>query len=270
MRIGDRTAHCRLTRFQIVNKNGSCFSVCTFVDDLLLSLAWYTMIAAPQADIGPFEFEGVIDAICGMAWNRLNNDEVLQVAKIYYYFSVQFRENLEIACRLRPRDTNLAALRRDECATDNLSPWPAVAAEGEKMDHDEFMRRLLRLQPVCDEDYLTALGANYLSRARAVDDRARAHSIASYEDGGLSRVFMAMLRMPHWYGQGQRAFRYFLKQHIQFDTGNGHGALTRCLEADDSILPVWSAFHDLLRAGVPRLAAGGGVADPTGAHHGEA
>ena len=201
-------------------------------------------------------YQAIIDEICAMPWEHLDGDEVMQVAKAYYYFSIQFRENLEIACRHRPDDAKLAALRLGECNTDNLSPWPQVAFPGEKLDHDEFMRRLLALQPVRDNEFLDALGASYLNRVRAVDDHARACSIASYEDGGLSRVFSAMLRAPHWPGDGQRAFHHFLEQHILFDTDDeaGHGCLSRHLTPDASILPLWSAFAALLALAVPRLA----------------
>jgi hypothetical protein len=201
-------------------------------------------------------YHAVIGEICAMQWDRLSNDEILQVAQVYYYFSIQFRENLEIACRLRPDDPKLAALRLGECATDNLSPWPNVAAPGEKLDHDEFMRRFLALQPVRDGEFLESLGTSYLNRVRAVDDHARACSIASYEDGGLSRVFSSMLRAQNWHGEGQRAFRYFLEQHILFDNDDeaGHGSLSRHLVPDDSILPLWSAFATMLELAVPRLA----------------
>jgi hypothetical protein len=212
-------------------------------------------------------YETVIDKICAMPWDWLTSEEVLQVAKAYYYFSVQFRENLEIACRLHRDDPKLAALRLGECDTDNLSPWPKIAAPGEKLDHDEFMRRLLALQPICGSEFLEALGTAYLNRVRAIDDHARACSIASYEDGGLSRVFSAMLRSPHWYGPGQRAFRFFLEQHILFDTDDagGHGSLSRHLVPDDSILPLWSAFAEMLVLAAPRLgqiAEAGPVAEP--------
>jgi hypothetical protein len=200
--------------------------------------------------------EEIIATICAMPWDRLTNDEVLQVAKAYYYFSIQFRENLETACRMNPGDPMLEVLREGECDTDNLSPWPKVAAPGEKLDHDEFMRRLLALQPVRDAELIETLGAGYLNRVRGLDEAARARSMASYEDGGLSRVFAAMLRAPHWHGEGQRAFRYFLEQHILFDTDDaaGHGGLCRHLQPDASVAPLWSAFAALLALAVPRLA----------------
>ena len=60
---------------------------------------------------------------------------------------IQFRESLAEARRLYPADADLRRLEAEECATDNLSPWPGVAAAGERMDHDEFIRRTLALLP---------------------------------------------------------------------------------------------------------------------------
>ena len=211
----------------------------------------------PQATSAPkFVFDSVIDGICRMAWGDLDSDDVMRVAKAYYYFSIQFRENLEIARARLPDDEKLAELYAGECDTDNLSPWPGVAAPGERMNHDEFMRRLLTFHRVDRDDRLSEVGQAYLDKTRSIDHAARAASIASYEDTGLSRVFGAMLRAPHWYGKGQRAFRFFLEEHIRFDSddGAGHGSLSRHLAPDDRILPLWTAFRDLLTTSVPKLA----------------
>jgi len=202
-----------------------------------------------------FAFPAVIDEICRMRWEMLDAGEVMQVAKAYYYFSIQFRENLEIACRLRPGDELLQKLSEGECDTDNLSPFPGICGPGEKLNHDEFMRRLLAFQAIDRDHTLTLLGDAYLDQVHALDDLPRAASIASYEDGGLSRVFAAMLRARDWHGAGPVAFRYFLEEHIRFDTDDdeGHGALSRHLPVNDTILPMWSTFRDLLLAAVPRL-----------------
>jgi hypothetical protein len=208
-----------------------------------------------------FAFEEVNDEICGLGWEALDANQIMQVAKAYYYFSIQFRENLEVACSLCPEDEKLRDLRMGECQTDNLSPWPGVAAPGEKLDHDEFVRRLLCLQDVEREHKLAMLGDFYLGQSRNIEPRTRAASISSYEDGGLSRVFQAMLRAPDWPGAGPLAFRFFLEQHIRFDSdeGGGHGALSRHLQPHDNILPLWLAFKNLLVAAVPALASENGV-----------
>jgi hypothetical protein len=59
-----------------------------------------------------------------------------------------FRECLEIARKMYPDDERLLQLDHDERDTDNLSPWPGVAKAGEKMNHDEFMRRTLELAKI--------------------------------------------------------------------------------------------------------------------------
>jgi hypothetical protein len=203
-----------------------------------------------------FVFESVIDEIVQMPWERISNHEVLKIAKVYYYFSIQFRENLAIACQLFPRDENLKKLHREECDTDNLSPFPGITKVGERVNHDEFMKRLLQMQSIEQKPVLEQAGMSYLLQVRQINPAVRARSIASYEDGGLHSVFSAILRAPQWQGTGQQAFRFFLEEHIKFDTdvNGGHGALSRHLEQDDSIEPLWTAFKELLITAAPILA----------------
>jgi hypothetical protein len=207
---------------------------------------------------GDFRFKQVIGEICDLGWSGLDEPGVVDAAWAYYFFSVQFQENMEVARALYPEDLNLEDLEREESNTDNLSPWPEVAAEGEKMNHCEFMHRVLELVPIAeDKRYrFEAAGARYLERVRAMDQQVRALSIASYEDGGLERVFGAMLKSPPAVNKVVEGFRYFLFAHIQFDSdpNGGHGAMTRHLSPDDRVLPLWSAFYDLLVGFVPALA----------------
>ncbi len=202
-------------------------------------------------------YEHVIDDICGLKWASLSRDELVAVAWAYYYFSVQFRENLELACDLDPADENLAKLHEGECNTDNLSPFPGVAEYGERMDHDEFMRRVLALSNIDPElrGRIEALGASYLAEIRRIDDATRAMSIASYEDGGLEAVFESILQAPDWDSAALQAFRHFLVQHIKFDSDvdGGHGALSRHIVLDDRINPLWQAFFSILVGAVPAL-----------------
>lgn len=204
-------------------------------------------------------YQDVIAQICDLNWAGLSEEEMLAAAWAYYFFSIQFRENLELACDLYPEDANLARLKREECATGNLSPFPGVAAAGEKMDHDEFMRRLLRLCPIAEQTRrdFTEAGARYLDDVRGLEPVARALSISSYEDGGLERVFTAILTSPEFKNPALQAFRFFLSEHIRFDSDptQGHGSLSRHLVPDDSVLDFWVAFRRLLVECTPRLLA---------------
>ena len=207
----------------------------------------------------PCAGEPVISEICDLNWVNLTGNDMVRVAWAYYYFSIQFRENLEIACELYPDDQNLARLKQEECATDNLSPYPGVADAGEKMDHDEFMRRALTLSPIPEETtrkFATA-GELYLEEIRAMSPGARALSIANYESGGLERLFKAMLQAPATDNKLVEAFRFFMLEHIRFDSDpiQGHGALSRQMTGDENILPLWDAFRRLVVDFVPNIQA---------------
>jgi hypothetical protein len=213
--------------------------------------------AAEPAQSSGFAYERVIDDICELNWTALSEGDLIRVAWAYYHFSVQFRQCLEIARELYPDDERLLQLDHGERNTDNLSPWPGVAAVGEKMNHDDFMRRTLELAriPEIGQMALGSIGSDYLRKVRVIDRKTKALALATYEDGGLERVFRAILTAPHWTGPLQRAFKHFLTEHIRFDSDpdQGHGALCRHLTADDSVLPLWTLFKHMLIEAAPRL-----------------
>jgi hypothetical protein len=201
-------------------------------------------------------FERIIIEICSAQWKFATVEQLLNVCHVYYYFSIQFRENLEIACQLHPNDDKLIRLSKEECNTDNLSPWSGIAQPAEKLDHDEFIRRALLLEP--RRRRLAALddiGISYLKKIREIDPRSRAKSIASYEDNGLRRIFLSILEAPHWDGPILGAFRFFLLKHLEFDSAaeSGHGSLSRHLVPDCSVTPLWRALKDLLGAAAPEI-----------------
>jgi hypothetical protein len=203
-------------------------------------------------------YKKLIQDICNMNWTSLSPEDLSRVAWAYYYFSIQFRECLEIARGLYPDDERLLELDRGERDTSNLSPWPGVAAAGEKMNHDEFMRRTLELGQIPENHKreLTAIGQGYLARTRAMDPKVRALALASYEDGGLEAVFTAFLTAPTWDGPLLQAFKHFLAEHIRFDSDPdaGHGALCRHLVPDERVAPLWAEFKRILLEAAPRLA----------------
>lgn len=205
-------------------------------------------------------YKMVILEIANLRWTELTEQELSAVALAYYYFSIQFRENLAEAARLYPNDEMIRKLIAGECDTDNLSPWPGIAEAGETINHDEFMRRAIELFPIAPEvrDLVEKSGAAYLEQARNLPSTVKACSIASYENGGLESTFRAMLTAPHWNTPTLRAFHHFLTAHISFDSdpNEGHGALSRHLIVDDRILPLWVDFRELLLAAAPSLSRG--------------
>ena len=207
---------------------------------------------------GRYAYEQVIDEICALDWQGLGCAEMMQAAAAYHVFSIQFRESLQVARRLYPADEKLRRLEQEECDTDNLSPWPGVADAAERMNHDEYMRRTLALAPQgqAPSERLGSAARSYLEMSRSLDLPTRAASIASYEDGGLERVFRAMLLFCDWNNPLLASFEHFLAEHIRFDSDpdQGHGALSRHITVDDRILPLWQGFKALLVTCVPGLA----------------
>ena len=204
-----------------------------------------------------YAYKRVIAEIHDLNWDHLREDEMISVAWSYYFFSIQFRENLQLACTLYSHDVNLRKLETEECHTDNLSPYPGVADAGERLNHDEFMRRLLCLSPITEklEIHVKSIGHRYLEEIRGATPEIRALSISSYEDGGLEMVFKGILRAPTYENPLLNAFRFFLTEHIRFDSDpiNGHGGLSRHMVCDDRVLPLWLAFKRLLVETTPSL-----------------
>ena len=201
-------------------------------------------------------YHAVIEDICHLNWPALSREQLMATCAAYYYFSVQFVEAVDIACSLYPSDPKLAELREGECDTDNLSPYPGVAKKGEKMNHDEFVRRAVALSGLgaSERARVEGIGRAYLEKVHRMEPHIRAMSLSSYEDEGLPPVFQAILKAPDWDEPALGAFRHFLVQHVALDS-NVHGALCRHLVADDRILPLWQAFRNLLVEAAPELAA---------------
>jgi hypothetical protein len=201
--------------------------------------------------------ETVVANICHLNWTSLTQGDLINVAWAYYYFSVQFRENLEIARKLYPDDDRLFQLDKGERDTDNLSSWPDVAENSERMNHDEFMRRTLQLTAISEGQRrrLMQIGQSYLTKVRAINDHSKTLALASYEHGGLERVFRAILTAPHWNCALLQAFEHFLTEHIKFDSDpeHGHGSLCRHLMPDERVLPLWKEFRQMLVEAAPRL-----------------
>ena len=120
-------------------------------------------------------YDAVVEDICRLNWSGLDQSDVSAVAWAYYFFSIQFRENLRLAQQLRPDDPALGRLVAEECDTDNLSPWPGVAEAGERLNHDEFMRRVLALSPIepAAQRRVEQAGQRYLAGIRAMDTPTR-------------------------------------------------------------------------------------------------
>ncbi|MGH1403481.1 MAG: hypothetical protein ACRBDL_04505 [Alphaproteobacteria bacterium] len=205
-----------------------------------------------------FNTNNAVNRICNLDWESFNEDQIASAAWMLYYLSIQFRKNLETAMELHPNDPALQELATEELHTDNLSPFPNIAEEGECLDHDEFLKRIIDSYPMEQEkkQFLTALGNKYLAELSHMPDEAKTMHLVSLEDGGASRIYQSILNAPteQWESNEMQAFHHFLEKHVAFDNlegeDAGHGALIRKLGMDDSIAPMYDVLADCMEEAI--------------------
>lgn len=201
-----------------------------------------------------FQANSAINRVCDIGWETLNEQQMTSAVWMFYFRSVQFRENLEAAIRLHPDNQNLRTLTEEELHTNNLSPYNGIAAEGEYLDHDTFLKRIIETHPIPPEkrQYLENLGKEYLDSMTKMPDEIKAMCLVSSEDGGSSKIYTNILTSPQncWKSNGMQAFRHFLQKHVEFDStegeDTGHGMLVRKLGIDDRVAPMLDKFADCL------------------------
>ena len=159
-------------------------------------------------------FEHVIADIGQLRWGSLAMEECVDVAWAYYFFSIQFRENLEIARRLHPADDKL--LKRQN-----------FLAHGKR--YLDWVRGLD--QPT-----------RAMSIASYEDGGLEAVFTAMLTMPTWDNPVLMAFR--HFLSEHIR---------FDSDPDAGHGALARHLQPDDRILPLWVSFRELLITFVPGL-----------------
>ncbi len=196
--------------------------------------------------------------IAAMNWVALSPDERVDVAWTTYFFSVQCRESLNAALQVHPDHEGLKHYAQAVCQTTNLSPWTGVASPGEAMHHDEFLRRVLTREPVCQERRarLQRLGAAYLVTTRGLNAPVKAMGVLSYLTGGLDAVYRTIQSTAQGEGELMRGFRYFLTEHVRLvhaSQAELPSASSAGSNDGDSAGLMWTAFRDLLLQTVPSL-----------------
>ena len=177
-------------------------------------------------------YKQTVAEIRNLRWERLNAGELQQLMVLSGYAAREFAESLRIARRLHPDNAQLEEMAAGELQTDNLR-FNDYARRG---DHADFLWQFIdRYGIMKSEEQVSAVGEAYLDRVRTLDDQTRVMSIASREQE-LPGIFSRILSASDWNASGLLEFRYYLKQHILFDTGiGGHGELTRDIPIDDRV-----------------------------------
>ena len=193
-----------------------------------------------------------------MNWRRLSIGELIDVAWAYYFFSIQFRENLLIARELLPDDAQLEQLgsrRKGYGQFISLSRGcRRRGASGSRRVHAESV--------VADADRRASAAIASRRSARLISAKSAPLTVGqgprasrAMRTGVLRKCSGACCRPRIGRIPCSQGFKHFLEKHIEFDSDveNGHGGLCRHLPPNEGVRELWTAFKESLIQVAPAL-----------------
>lgn len=195
------------------------------------------------------QYKAVVKQIRELNWMSLSTGELQVLMYLSWVAAVEFAEALRIALQLYPHHQGLRQTAEGELETANLA-YGSFTKVG---DHSEFLAHFIRENGIEVPPPVREAGNKYLAACRSLPGEVRAMSVFSREEE-LERIFKEILKVPaDWSAPGLPEYRYFLKQHIQFDScEGGHHDLTRDFLVDNRVLPFYRARLELYRP-IPSL-----------------
>lgn len=193
-------------------------------------------------------FKNIVREIRELPWELLDGQELQRLMFISEVYAREFAEALRIALRLHPDHPDLRDMARGELDTTNLRFGDYTLAG----DHADFLSFYLQRHGIHGDALLLQHASAYVTACRQLSPEVRAMSVFSREEE-LSGIFRQILQAPDWTAPGLVAFRFYMEQHILFDTAEGgHHDLTKGFPVDDRLVPFYTARINTYRA-IPRL-----------------
>lgn len=196
------------------------------------------------------KFKSTVRQIRDLPWQLLDRRELQRLMYISHVYAIEFAEALRIALQEYPDNKNLLSMARGELKTTNLRYGDYLQAG----DHAEFLAHFLQRHGIQGDELLRTHAKTYLDACRQLSPRVRAMSVFSREEE-LSDIFKVIIEAPDWSAPGLDAFRFYLEQHILFDSREGgHHDLTKDFAVDDQLVPFYEARLNTYRS-IPKLFA---------------
>ncbi len=200
-----------------------------------------------------YEYQKIIAKIQGLRWSFARPSDLLSIMILSGYAAREFAESLRITLELHPDNEAFQEMARGELKTDNLR-FNNYAKVG---DHSEFLWHFITEHGVIPQyaGRNVDAGLAYELQVKELAPEVRVMSIVSRERA-LPGIFEEILKARGWATHpALRAFSYYLRRHIELDSGEGgHAALLSKFKVDDRVLPFWEARLKMYEA-VPVLFA---------------
>ena len=201
------------------------------------------------------EYKKVIYEIKNLNRKILNKEDLKRLMYLSYISAIEFREALIIALKFANK-TNfseelkiwLREMSEWELGTNNLSyDW-----YNQKADHYQFLEYFIKKYNFEIDEELVKAGKKYQEKCKKFNDEERAMSIFSREQE-LSWIFEEILKASNRKEEPLWAFNYYLKKHIELDSGNWwHWDLIGQFPIDDKVKSFFETRLELYKA-IPKL-----------------
>lgn len=163
----------------------------------------------------------IVKEIARLNWAAANPDDIILLSLCT---AREFSESLKLAKKVYPDDARLDEMMSGELQTDNM----ALDDYRKSGDHWEFLEHFVRKHDLKPSSPTIATAMqDYLAAVSNLSDKERAMTVFSREEE-LAAIFEEILKAHDWEAVGRGFYKYYLAQHILFDSGdNGHAWLTK-------------------------------------------
>lgn len=179
------------------------------------------------------EYKKLVKQIANLNWSKANPGDIVLLSLCT---AKEFASSLRFGFELYPNDERFKEMASGELKTDNMT----FEDYTQKGDHWEFLEYFVRKNKIIPtQSAILDAMKKYVSVVEGFSDSDRAMTVFSREEE-LTLIFEKIVGAHDWDALGLGFYKYYLKQHILFDSGdNGHAHLTRHFPMHESILELF-------------------------------
>ena len=163
----------------------------------------------------------IVQQIANLDWAKAAPGDIILLS---HCTAKEFASSLRFGVSLYPSDERLKEMADGELKTDNMS----FEDYDKKGDHWEFLDHFITKYNITpSKTALPKAMSDYVSAVEGFSDSDRAMTVFSREEE-LTLIFEKIVAAHDWDALGLGFYKYYLKQHILFDSGDhGHAWLTK-------------------------------------------
>ncbi|HEY4482929.1 MAG TPA: hypothetical protein VI953_02020 [Candidatus Paceibacterota bacterium] len=166
-------------------------------------------------------YKEIVRKIAELDWGKASPGDIVLLSRCT---AKEFATSLRFASKVYQNDDRLSEMMAGELKTENMI-FEDYAKTG---DHWEFLEHFINKHDIrpSKPELETAMD-EYNGFVESLADADRAMTVFSREEE-LTSIFEKIVSARDWDNLGLGFYRYYLKQHILFDSGDkGHAWLTK-------------------------------------------